>query len=75
MSSVRELSDEELDKEIVFADSPGSGIPNAAAWKESLREEKERRLVAKQVEKQVAEDTCKEHGVFCCPICFNMNPA
>lgn len=20
---------------------------------------------------QVAEDTCTEHGVFCCPICFN----
>lgn len=24
------------------------------------------------VEKQVAEDTCSEHGEFCCAICFDM---
>lgn len=24
--------------------------------------------------KQVAEDTCEEHGVFCCDICFDMTP-
>jgi hypothetical protein len=23
------------------------------------------------VEEQIAEDTCDEHNVFCCPLCFN----
>jgi hypothetical protein len=28
---------------------------------------------AEHVEKQVAEDTCDEHGVFCCSRCFDMS--
>ena len=27
------------------------------------------------INKQISEDTCTEHNTFCCPICFNMEPA
>jgi hypothetical protein len=26
------------------------------------------------IERQVAEDTCKTHGMYCCSICFDFNP-
>lgn len=26
------------------------------------------------MQKQIDEDTCEEHGVFCCPECFDMRP-
>lgn len=25
------------------------------------------------IEEQIAEDTCEEHDVFCCPQCFDMS--
>jgi hypothetical protein len=25
-----------------------------------------------RVQRQIAEDTCEKHGVFCCPDCFDL---
>ena len=45
---------------------------------DSMNPDRERRPncsgITPFVQKQIDEDTCEEHGVFCCPECFDMRP-